>query len=159
MTYYDETARNYNELHGEEQKRKARLILDNLEIRPEDTLLDVGCGTGIATAFFPCKLTGIDPAEELLKQASFPTKVASAENIPFPDESFDIVISLTAVHNFTDIKKGLQEINRVAKRDIVLSVLKKSERFNEIERLIKDIFRVKKEVDDLHDIIFFCSKL
>ena len=158
MTYYDETARNYNELHGEEQKRKAQLILDNIEINPEDELLDVGCGTGIATELFPCKVTGVDPSEELLKQASFPTKQAPAENLPFEDYSFDIVISLTAVHNFDDIEMGLEEINRVAKEDIILSILKKSDKFDEIESIINDLFTIKSRLEDPNDTIFFCKK-
>ncbi len=159
MTFYDETAANYNELHGEEQKRKAKLILENVEISPDATLLDVGCGTGIATELFPCKLTGIDPAEELLKQASFPTQQAAAENIPFPDNSFDIVISLTAVHNFTDIRKGLEEMRRVAKDAIIISVLKRSEKAAEIESLITDLFSVEQRLEERHDVIYFCKKV
>jgi len=159
MGYYDEIAKSYDELHGEEQKQKAKIILANLEIKPSDKLLDIGCGTGIATELFPCDKTGIDPSAELLKHAKFPVKQAFAEDLPFPDKSFNIVISLTAVHNFKDIKKGLEEIQRVAKRDIIISVLKKSIKFKEIENTIKDLFEVKSRIDALQDVIFFCRKI
>jgi len=159
MEYYDEISKGYDELHGEEQKKKAKVILDNLEIKPSDKLLDVGCGTGIATELFPCDKTGIDPSKELLKHAKFPVKQAFAEDLPFPDKSFDIVISLTAVHNFKNVKKGLEEMQRVAKRDIIISVLKKSMKFKEIENIIKELFEVKARIDALQDVIFFCRKI
>ncbi len=159
MTYYDQIAESYDELHGEEQLAKARIILQNLTISPDDSLLDVGCGTGIATELFPCKKTGIDPSADLLKSAKFKTIVGKAESLPFPDNSFDIVISLTAVHNFDDSRKGLEEMRRVSRRDMVISVLKKSSKFAGIEKCINEIFKVIKNVEEAHDVIFFCKKL
>ncbi len=159
MTYYDELAESYNNLHGEEQLRKAKLILQHIKIKKSDKLLDVGCGTGIATELFPCSKQGIDPAKELVKQCSFPAIVGKAESLPFKDNSFDIVISLTAVHNFDDIEKGLNEIARVAKRDIALSILKKSSKLKDIESTISKLFKVRERLDDVHDVIFVCSKL
>lgn len=159
MTYYDEIAESYNKLHGDEQLRKAKLILKHLKVKKSDKLLDVGCGTGIATELFPCKLQGIDPAKELVKQCSFPAIVGKAEALPFKDNEFDLVISLTAVHNFDDIEKGLNEIKRVAKKRVILSILKKSSKLNEIESLIKKLFKVGETIDDIHDLIFFCHKV
>ncbi len=159
MDYYGQIAESYNELHGEEQIAKARIVLQNLTISPNDSLLDVGCGTGIATELFPCRKTGIDPSAELLKSAKFKVIVGKAESLPFPDNSFDIVISLTAVHNFDNPRKGLEEMKRVSKRDIVISVLKKSSRFADIEKFINELFKITKRVEEVHDVIFFCKKL
>jgi len=124
MPYYDETARNYNELHGEEQKRKARLIIQHREMKEEESLLDVGCGTCIATELFPCRTTGIDPSEKLLEQCRIDTVKGKTESLPFRDESFDIVVSLTAVHNFDNVRKGLEEMRRVARSDIIFFLRK-----------------------------------
>lgn len=159
MTYYDQIALSYNELHGEEQLAKAKIVLQNLKISQNDSLLDVGCGTGLATELFPCKKTGIDPSAELLKSADFETVVGKAESLPFPDDSFDIVISLTAVHNFDNPRKGLEEMKRVSRRDIVISVLKKSSKFADIEKCINELFKIRKRVEEAHDVIFFCKKL
>jgi ubiquinone/menaquinone biosynthesis C-methylase UbiE len=83
---------------------------------------------------------------------------ACAEKLPFKDRCFDYVISVTAVHNFKDIKKGLEEIKRVAKKEVVLSIMKKSSKFNEIEKSIRDLFQVKKTIEEEKDIIFFLKR-
>jgi len=157
MTYYNSIAAGYNELHFTEQQRKAELILNELKLKKTDTLLDVGCGTGKITALFPCKVQGIDPAATLVKQSPVPAIVGKAESLPFADESFDVVVSLTAVHNFDNVEKGLHEIKRVAKRDVVLSILKKSNNFKKIDTLIRKTFAVRKKIDDPHDVIYFCA--
>ena len=155
--YYDEIARGYNELHFAEQKRKAVLIQRELNLKKSDTLLDVGCGTGKVTELFDCKVTGIDPSTELLKQAKIPVVEGRAESLPFPDNSFDVVISITALHHCKDIHKALREIKRVAKRDIALSILKKAKGFKEIDSEIRKLFTIKKIVDDPTDVIFILT--
>ncbi|RJQ21190.1 methyltransferase domain-containing protein [Candidatus Woesearchaeota archaeon] len=157
MTYYDEIAPGYDELHFEEQKCKAEIILKELSLKKTDTLLDVGCGTGKITALFPCNAQGIDPAAELVKQSPVPAQVGKAESLPFPDKSFDVVISLTAVQNFDDIDKGIAEIARVAKRDVVITCLKKSKKLPDVERTIQKHLTVRKRIEEQHDIIYFCS--
>jgi ubiquinone/menaquinone biosynthesis C-methylase UbiE len=156
--YYDQIAQGYNELHGEEQKRKALTILDNLEVKPSDVLLDVGCGTAQYLSLFPCKKYGIDPAFELLKQAPVQVVQGRAEELPFPANSFDVVLSLTAIHNFDNPSKAVAEMVRVARRDIVISVLKKSNRITDIESAIKSGMQVRKRIEEQHDVIFFCRK-
>jgi len=157
IEYYDETSRNYNELHGEEQLNKLRIIADHIEIKTSDSLLDVGCGSGLSAQVFKCNITGIDPSEELLKKCPFKTIQASAESIPFPDHSFNVVIAVTCIHNFSNIKKGLEEIRRVGKNKFAFSILKKSAKLNEIELLISKYFRISKRIEEEKDIIFVCS--
>ena len=156
--YYNQIASGYEELHGEEQLKKAHLVLQNLDIRPSDKLLDVGCGTAHALSIFPCEKFGIDPSSELLKQAKIPAVQGSAEQLPFPASSFDLVLSLTAIHNFDDFEKALNEMLRVSKRDIVVSVLKKSSKFKEIEITILKILPVVKRFEEAHDVIFFARR-
>lgn len=156
MDYYDEIAAGYEQLHGEEQLRKAKIILQNLEVKETDNLLDVGCGTASYLSIFKCQKTGIDSSKELLKQAKIPVVQGKAEELPFPDNSFDIVISLTAIHH-ADAKKAVAEMFRVAKRNIVISVLKKASNFKEIEKEISKL-NVEKRVEESHDVIFFIRK-
>lgn len=167
MTYYDEIAEGYDELHSAEQQQKLAVILVNLpdgfEPAETDTLLDVGCGTGISTAFWNCDTTGIDPSEKLIRIAKtkFPDsnfKVASAESIPFPDNHFDMVTSLTALQNFKDLKKGIDEIKRVAAPNarFILTYLKRSEKAGMIGEEIDRIFMLIKKVEEDRDIILFC---
>ncbi len=157
--YYDQIASGYDELHGEEQLRKAHIVLQNLEVKQSDVLLDVGCGSAKYLSLFPCQKTGIDPSIELLKRASIPVIQGVAEQLPFAANSFDIVLSLTAIHNFTDVKQSVAEMHRVARRDIVVSVLKKAVNFKEIENSITSLLPVRKRVEEMHDVIFFCRKI
>lgn len=160
MGYYDDISEGYEELHTEEQLKKVRLILGKIELKPTDTLLDVGCGTGLYLDLFKCKATGVDPAPKLIRKYEGKHKIllARAEELPFPDNSFDIVTSITAIQNFEDMEKGLREINRVGKDRFVLSALKRSKKIKEIERLIRQIFRVNELVEEDKDLIFFCRK-
>jgi len=156
MSYYDEIAKGYDALHREEQLRKLRIIEAELSITKEDTILDVGCGSGIS-AVLAGKITGIDPARKLLEQAPFRTVVGRAEDLPFEDDSFDVVISVTAIHNFDDSKKGLEEIARVGTDRFGLSVLKRAVRFKQIEQAIRTIFQVRNVVDEGTDVTFICK--
>jgi ubiquinone/menaquinone biosynthesis C-methylase UbiE len=146
MGYYDEISKSYNELHGEEQKKKFNLIRKYIH----GSVLDVGCGTGFST---PEGGVGIDPSAELLKQHKGECCHASAENIPFPDKSFDTVICLTAVHNFSDVEKGLKEMKRVGRKTFIISVLKKSPKFEQIKKKIYQIIKPNKEIDEEKDLI------
>ncbi|MBD3355020.1 methyltransferase domain-containing protein [Candidatus Woesearchaeota archaeon] len=161
MTYYDEISEGYEELHKEEQLKKIKLVADHLNVKKEDKLLDVGCGTGLTTESWNCKRYGIDPAPKLLEKARSKDKVeyklAPAEKIPYPDDFFDIVISITAIQNFEDIEKGLKEIKRVGKDRFVLSFLKKSDKRDFIEELITRLFKVEKILIEEKDEIYFCS--
>lgn len=161
-TYYDDIAAGYEELHKTEQEKKMQIILSEVKVKPTDKLLDVGCGTGITTMPWKCIRTGIDPARQLLVRAHEKDQIeyvlAAAEDIPFDDNSFDIVTSVTAIQNFSDIKKGLEEIKRVGKKTFVLTFLKRSEKRDCIEGLINDMFKIKKIIEEEKDMIFICEK-
>ncbi|MEK6822251.1 MAG: hypothetical protein AABY13_00355, partial [Nanoarchaeota archaeon] len=62
MTGYDHLAPGYNALHGEEQADKARIIAAHLQTSASDTILDVGCGSGLGSQFMKGIKTGIDPS-------------------------------------------------------------------------------------------------
>jgi len=159
MNYYNSISGSYNKLHREEQLSKIRLIKDNLKIKKSDFLLDVGCGTGIFAEEFNCIKIGIDPAINLLNQGKNAFYIqAYAENLPFKDACFDFVISVTAIHNFKDIRKGLEEIKRVSKKDVALSILKRSSKLDEMKNNIKELFKIIKMIDEDKDLIFFAKR-
>ena len=160
MSYYNDISEGYNELHKEEQLKKVKIILDKLKLKRTDKLLDVGCGNGFYLDLFDCDVTGVDPSEKLLEQYKGEHQVilGSAESLDFPDNSFDIVISITAIHNFDDIEKGPKEIQRVGKDRFVFSVLKRSSNYTLIECVINQLFAVDEKIEEDKDIILFCSK-
>lgn len=160
---YDTISKGYDELYGEEQIKKAKIILQNISIDKEEWLLDVGCGTGVSTELFECNKIGIDPSEKLISEAvkRIPAIVGKGEELPFNDGIFDIVICITAIHNFEDYKKGISEMKRVCKKDgkIIITILKKSEKMKEIKEEIKKELSVEKEIEEEKDIILITKFL
>ena len=157
MDFYNQVSKGYDELYGEEQLKKLNIIKDYLKIKNDDLLLDVGCGTGISSRF-DCRVIGVDPSIGLLKQNRKFKINSKAENLPFKDNAFNFVVSITAIHNFSNIEKSLEEINRVGRNEFVFSVLKKSKKFNEIRDLIKTNFKISKVAEEGKDAIFYCKK-
>jgi len=90
---------------------------------PPSCIIDVGCGTGrllraAAVRWPEAQLFGIDPAEQMVSEANRLNpnaifKLASAEALPFSDQTADIVLSSLSFHHWANQKKGLQEIARV----------------------------------------------
>ena len=86
-------------------------------------IIDVGCGTGRllrdASARWPeAQLLGVDPAEKMVAEATRLNpnaifRLASAESLPFPDQTADMALSSLSFHHWVDQKKGLREIVRV----------------------------------------------
>ncbi|MBI2109772.1 class I SAM-dependent methyltransferase [Candidatus Woesearchaeota archaeon] len=150
MKYYNSISKGYDELHKEEQLKKVNLILKHL--KPKGLLLDVGAGSGISTKPFEkyCRCIALDPSIELLKQYKGTKVLGKAESIPFPDKTFDVIISITALHH-TNLKKALSEIKRVAKPNakIAISFLKKSKKLNQMKKLLKNFKQIEEEKDML----------
>lgn len=157
-TYYDQISEGYEELHMDEQLKKVELIKKYLKPRPDEKLLDVGCGTGLTTEPWPCKRYGIDPAKKLIERARqrdrIEYKVAPAEKIPYPDHFFDWVISITAIQNFDDLSLGISEMKRVGCQKFIISALKKSNKIKSIKQLLCDKFDVKEIIEEDKDLIF-----
>lgn len=164
--FYDEISEGYDELHMEEQIKKLNVIMAAMgkdSPKKSDKLLDVGCGSGISTSVWDCDCTGIDPSDKLIAIAkkNFPNRrlyVGRAEELPFPDDSFDVVICVTAIHNFHDVRKGIDEMKRTGKDRFVITVLRKSAKLEEIEKLVMINFRINKILMEDKDIIFICQK-
>ena len=148
MQYYDAISNGYNNLHSEEQLEKARII--KRELNPHGLLLDVGAGTGIATSIFEdcCNCTALDPSIELLKQYSGTKVVGRAEYLPFKDNSFDCVVSITALHH-ADLERAFSEIQRVAKPNakIGVSFFKRAANFPQAKRLFAGFECIEQKFD------------
>jgi ubiquinone/menaquinone biosynthesis C-methylase UbiE len=106
-------------------ERFRRLFLRDLKITPEMTVLDMCCGSGQATEIlvqYSQHVTGLDAspfaiarARQNVPQAEY--AVAFAENMPFPDHQFDLVLTSTALHEMQSeqLRQILQEVQRVLK--------------------------------------------
>jgi ubiquinone/menaquinone biosynthesis C-methylase UbiE len=159
MRYYSQIASGYEELHKEEQLGKLKIVMERMPYQKTDRLLDVGCGTGLGSLLFTCFKVGVDPTFELLQQAKsrMPVVQGMAEQLPFKDNSFDIVICLTALHNFKDPQRGLLEMKRVGTGRFAISILKRARDFEQLMKLVSQTFKVKEMLEDPKDIILFCE--
>ncbi|MEM4714170.1 MAG: methyltransferase domain-containing protein [Candidatus Nanoarchaeia archaeon] len=162
--YYNSIAEGYNELYEEEQIKKWNFVKSWLNFSNK-TVLDVGCGTGIITYEIyklGGKITGLDSSKKMLALAknlkSGPNYVLGyAENLPFPDNSFDYVVSCTMLQDVEDKNKVLHEINRVCKDYAIVSILKKEKNAKDIKKLIEKYLKIIKFAEEEKDFIFLCK--
>src|SRR5579872_535081 len=94
-----------------------------LNLTGDETILDVGCGTGGFCVKVQPKvrfLTGFDGTVELVEEArrrlpAYPFLVGEMEDLPLPDEAYDIVTAFNSLQYATTISNALAEIRRVLK--------------------------------------------
>lgn len=104
----------------------AKDIIDYFNLRPGYNVLDVGCAKGflVKDLMIQCpglEVFGLDISDYALlhcEQAVIGRlHKGSAINLPFPDKSFDLVLSINTLHNFPrqQVITALSEIERVSK--------------------------------------------
>jgi demethylmenaquinone methyltransferase / 2-methoxy-6-polyprenyl-1,4-benzoquinol methylase len=117
---------------------RKRAIRELLNLKEKPAVLDIATGTGdlaiAAIKLNPSKITGIDISKKMLEVGRLKIErkglserielvTADSENIPFSDNSFDIVTVAFGVRNFSDPLKGLSEMNRVLRDKGVVMVI------------------------------------
>jgi ubiquinone/menaquinone biosynthesis C-methylase UbiE len=110
-------------------QRHYELVADDiLSLREEGSLLDIGTGPGwlllkLHQQAPRMRLVGIDSSSAMVTKArentagieSVEIKQGNADDIPFPEQSFDIVVSTVSVHHWKQPTVGLNEAYRVLK--------------------------------------------
>ena len=100
--------------------------LDLFNIGPTDKILDVGCGTGFGTEGLLNRapnIHGIDQSihqlnkarEKFSKPSLIPLYIGDAENLPFPDGTFDAAWSSGSIEYWPNPIETLSEIRRIIK--------------------------------------------
>ncbi|UCH14274.1 MAG: class I SAM-dependent methyltransferase [Bacteroidales bacterium] len=124
----------YDILTPAEKSRRRKKQIDLIGLKEGETVLEVGCGTGVLSVLSKIKtgdkgeVHGIDIAEKMIIQAGKKAakynlkinfKVASIDDLPFPDNYFNVVISSLMFHHLpVEVKEaGLSEIYRVLNAD------------------------------------------
>jgi ubiquinone/menaquinone biosynthesis C-methylase UbiE len=167
VEYYNGIAQGYDELYREEQERKLSIIIEELLKRNvRGTLLDVGCGTGFSLDILHqmtgLYVIGVEPSIGMADQytGTHQLLVCSASALPFPDNHFDAVISMTAIHHFESIEQGTTQIRRVVKKEgvVVVSCLKRSSRLNTVCKVLAEAFVVEHVIEEDTDLVFVCRR-
>ncbi|MCF7919773.1 MAG: methyltransferase domain-containing protein [Candidatus Cloacimonetes bacterium] len=100
-------------------------------IKPGETLLDLGIGTGLSSIHFSrmgLDITGLDGSEEMLKMCrkkSFAKELKQYDirdiPLPYPDRSFSNIICCGVFHFFGDILPIIKDAHRILKPDGLLA--------------------------------------
>ena len=120
---FDVTADAYARFMGRFSTPLATKFADKLAPRRGQRALDVGCGPGALTQQLVDRLgadavSAVDPSESFVASVRdrFPgvdVRTGVAEDLPFPDDAFDLVLAQLVVHFMTDPVTGLAEMGRV----------------------------------------------
>lgn len=122
----------YRRLAPEYDRRWARYVEGTVRMtlaalepaRPQDRILDTGCGTGallaeVGRAFPGARLHGVDLSGSMLRVArkrlgrTAVLAGARTQELPYPDEAFDAVASVSVLHFVPDPLRALREAFRV----------------------------------------------
>jgi len=130
------------------EAREQELLLELARPRAGERALDVGCGTGRTVAWLlsmGVDAWGGEPAPDmrtaaqrrLRERGHDPGRVtaAVAEELPFADKSFDLVMAITVLEFLDDRAAALREMARVCRRGLFIGTLNRSSEYaTQIER-------------------------
>lgn len=119
MALYDEIGGGYAAVRRQDP-RLAAPIWEALG--SAKTVVNVGAGAG---SYEPGdrEVTAVEPSAVMIAQrptGAARVVLAPAENLPFPDNSFDAAMAVITLHHWSDVEAGLAEMRRVARRRAVV---------------------------------------
>jgi SAM-dependent methyltransferase len=122
---FEVAAEAYDQFMGRWSVRLAPQLAEFADVRSGHRALDVGCGPGALTSDLvarlgPSAVTAIDPSESFVAAArarnpGVDVRQAAAEQLPFPDGTFDATLAQLVVHFMTDPVAGIAEMARVTR--------------------------------------------
>jgi ubiquinone/menaquinone biosynthesis C-methylase UbiE len=135
MLYYEQTAAEYDRLHGEDLNPEHTTALERtwplLKDMDVSSVMDVGCGTGRALSWYQrripgSRLTGVDPSASMLQIARerVPGAVfvsGTGESLPLPSGYADLVVATGILHHADDPARVIGEMFRVARKAVLIS--------------------------------------
>jgi SAM-dependent methyltransferase len=128
---FDVAAEAYDRFMGRYSVLLSPHLADLAEVHGRQRVLDVGCGPGALTAELvkrlePAAVSAVDPSEPFVAAArarnpGVDVLQASAEQLPFPEQTFDAALAQLVVHFMPDPVAGLGEMARVTRLDGVVA--------------------------------------
>jgi ubiquinone/menaquinone biosynthesis C-methylase UbiE len=130
--YYTRTAAAYESMHvqpGDEHYIALEYATALLDVVRAKSVLDIGSGTGRVSRFLrqrrpDLQVEGVEPVGALREQARALGTVlhdASGKDLPFHDDSFDVVMSFGLLHHVPDPGPVVAEMTRVARLGVMVS--------------------------------------
>jgi len=121
---FDVSGNAYDRFMGRYSRELAPAFADLARVEAGQRVLDVGCGSGVLTEELAGRLgadhvAGADPSPLLEACADrvpgADLKRAGAEQLPWPDDSFDAALAQLVVHFMDDVEGGIAEMARVTR--------------------------------------------
>lgn len=98
----------------------ARAVVELCRLRPDDQVLEVGCGAGggvdlVAQRIGADRIAAVDPSPTFVTMVGkrvpgADVRVSGAEDLPFDDGTFTVIYSIASMHHWDDRSKGLATI-------------------------------------------------
>lgn len=147
---YNRTARFYDAMQLMMEKGKMPSWRQMVWNQARGKVLEVGVGTGKNIKYYPdnVEVTAIDFSEKMLDKArkkaeemgkSVDLRLMDAQNLDFPDETFDTIITTCVFCSVPDAVQGLKEIRRVCKKDGQIIMLEHVRSKNELMGAVMDL--------------------
>lgn len=155
---YDRFAEKYDEIFTPQQTPKIEALGAALPRPLPSPGLDAGAGTGLVSRVLGVPLVALDASRGMLSQAPGPRVQADLGRMPFADGWFGLVVSVTALIDFTDPQPAVREFARVLRPGgwLALSVLK-IEHIAAVQAALEEQgFTVRQRLDLEQDIGFVC---
>ncbi len=116
---YDEIGRGYTSTRRPDPRWHERI---HAEVGP-GSLLNVGAGAG---SYEPSarRVVALEPSETMIRQrppGAAPVVRGVAGSLPFADGAFDVAMAVLTIHHWADAAAGLEEMRRVASRQVVVT--------------------------------------
>ncbi len=127
------------------------------------TVLDVGCSTGNGMNYLTSigkETKGIDVSNKAIQRSlarGFDARVASVLDIPFPENSFDLVVSTDVLEHIeeSEVKLAISEVIRVSKKYIAVKIATIREQgSNELLNKMKEENKKFETISNLHLSVF-----
>jgi SAM-dependent methyltransferase len=119
VTRYDDIGRTYAHTRRPDPRIAAQI---DAAIGDAGSVLNVGAGTGSYEPDRP-RVVALEPSRTMIEQRSpdaAPAVQGMAEQLPFGDGTFDVVMGTLTLHHWTDLAAGLAEVRRVGRRQVFL---------------------------------------
>jgi ubiquinone/menaquinone biosynthesis C-methylase UbiE len=162
-------------------------LLEVIELKQNSKVLDLGCGPGFPLIEIASRLGstagvyGLDPWQQALQRVKLKLRVNAikntlainghAEQMPFPDECFDLIVSNNGINNVRDMKQSIRECFRVGKSGAQLvftlnlektmiefysvfqKILKQNKIFDALPRVKQHIYDKRRPLSEIKSIL------
>ncbi len=129
---FDASRNSYDRYMGRYSNQLAHLFADFAAVPAASTILDIGCGPGALTEILALRagaanVSAADPSEPFVTACAervpgADVRLASAAELPWPDNSFGLVVAQLVLNFLPDADAGIREMTRVAQPGATVAV-------------------------------------